>query len=77
MLTAVLRGDPGVVLGMLAYFAKLQREKISENTKSALARKKAQGVKLGQPSKVKQDRYSFWTCPLDKASRGALPPFLI
>ena len=40
-----------VVLGMLAYFAKLQREKISENTKSALARKKAQGVKLGQPSK--------------------------
>ena len=44
-----------VVLGMLAYFAKLQREKISENTKSALARKKAQGVKLGQPSKF--DRY--------------------
>ncbi len=45
-----------VVLGMLAYFAKLQREKISEHTKSALARKKAQGVKLGQPSKF--DRYS-------------------
>ena len=44
-----------VVLGMLAYFAKLQREKISENTKAALARKKAQGVKLGQPSKF--DRY--------------------
>ena len=44
-----------VVLGMLAYFAKLQREKISENTKSALARKKAQGVRLGQPSKF--DRY--------------------
>ena len=43
-----------VVLGMLAYFAKLQREKISENTKSALARKKAQGVKLGQPSKFDQ-----------------------
>jgi len=45
-----------VVLGMLAYFAKLQREKISENTKSALARKKAQGVKLGQPSKFEQYR---------------------
>ena len=36
---------------MLAYFVKLHREIISENTKSALARKKAQGVKLGQPSK--------------------------
>jgi len=45
-----------VVLGMLAYFAKLQREKISENTKSALARKKAQGVKLGQPSKFGRHR---------------------
>ncbi len=41
---------------MLAYFAKLQREKISENTKSALARKKAQGVKLGQPSKFERYR---------------------
>ena len=40
---------------MLAYFAKLQREKISENTKSALARKKAQGVKLGRP--IKFERY--------------------
>ncbi len=45
-----------VVLGMLTYFAKLQREKISENTKSALARKKAQGVKLGQPSKFERYR---------------------
>ena len=45
-----------VVLGMLAYFAKLQREKISENTKSALARKKAQGMKLGQPSKFDRHR---------------------
>ena len=45
-----------VVLGMLAYFAKLQREKISENTKSALARKKAQGMKLGQPSKFERYR---------------------
>jgi len=45
-----------VILGMLAYFAKLQREKISENTKSALARKKAQGVKLGQPSKFERHR---------------------
>ncbi len=45
-----------VVLGMLAYFAKLQREKISENTKAALARKKAQGVKLGQPSKFERYR---------------------
>ena len=45
-----------VVLGMLAYFAKLQREKISENTKSALARKKAQGVKLGRPSKLERYR---------------------
>ncbi len=45
-----------VVLGMLAYFAKLQREKISENTKSALARKNAQGVKLGQPSKFERHR---------------------
>ena len=45
-----------VVLGMLAYFAKLQRDKISENTKSALARKKAQGVKLGQPSKFERHR---------------------
>ena len=45
-----------VVLGMLAYFAKLQREKISENTKSALARRKAQGVKLGAPSKFERHR---------------------
>ena len=40
----------------MAYFAKLQREKISENTKSALARKKAQGVRLGQPSKFERYR---------------------
>ncbi len=45
-----------VVLGMLAYFAKLQREKISENTKSALARMKAQVVMLGQPSKFERYR---------------------
>jgi len=45
-----------VVLGMLAYFAKLQREIISRNTKAALVRKRAQGVRLGQPSKFDRHR---------------------
>ncbi len=41
---------------MLAYFAEFQRKKISRDTKSALARKKAQGMKLGRPSKFERYR---------------------
>jgi DNA invertase Pin-like site-specific DNA recombinase len=37
---------------MMAVFAALERDLISERTTAALAVKKAQGVKLGHPSKV-------------------------
>lgn len=38
-----------LTLGMFATFAQYEREKISERTKLALAEKKKQGVKLGNP----------------------------
>ncbi len=38
-----------LTLGMFAVFAQYEREKISERTKLALAEKKKQGVKLGNP----------------------------
>lgn len=38
-----------LTLGMFATFAQYEREKISERTRLALAEKKKQGVKLGNP----------------------------
>lgn len=43
-----------MVKGLLAYFAHYQANQISEATKRKLAHLKAQGVKLGRPSKFKQ-----------------------
>jgi DNA invertase Pin-like site-specific DNA recombinase len=40
---------------MMAVFAALERDLTSERTAAALAVKKAQGVQLGQPSKVTPD----------------------
>lgn len=45
-----------ILLGVLSYFAELEAKRISERTKAALARKKAQGVILGQPSKYHRSR---------------------
>ena len=45
-----------ILLGVLSYFAELEAKRISERTKAALARKKAQGVILGQPSKYRRFR---------------------
>lgn len=45
-----------ILVGTLSYFAAYEARRISERTKAALARKKAQGVKLGQPSKFGQYR---------------------
>lgn len=41
-----------LMLGVMASLAQQERELISERTKSALAAKKAQGVKLGRPKGV-------------------------
>ena len=38
-----------ILLSILASLAKLQRRKISENTKAGLERKRRQGVRLGRP----------------------------
>lgn len=50
-----------ILLGVLSYFAELEAKRISERTKAALARKKAQGVILGQPSKFNRYRESLMT----------------
>ena len=45
-----------ILVATLSYFAACEARRISERTKAALARKKAQGVKLGQPSKFEKYR---------------------
>ena len=45
-----------ILVATLSYFAAYEGRRISERTKAALARKKAQGVKLGQPSKFERHR---------------------
>ena len=46
--------QPGIsdlLLGIFAWVAQEEKRKISERTKAGLARKKAEGVKLGRPRK--------------------------
>jgi DNA invertase Pin-like site-specific DNA recombinase len=43
-------------LGMMAVFAQMFRDQISENTRNALAQKKAQGVKIGRPRALDQSK---------------------
>jgi len=40
-----------MLLAFMSYFAELEAKKISERTKAGLARAKAQGVRIGRPSK--------------------------
>lgn len=44
------------MLGMAAVFAQMFRDQISENTRNALAVKKAQGVHVGRPNALSQDK---------------------
>lgn len=44
-----LSADGKFRLAMYAYFAEKERERCSERTRETLARKKAQGVKIGRP----------------------------
>lgn len=44
-------GVTDLLLGIFAWVAAEEKRKISERTKAGLARKKAQGVKLGRPRK--------------------------
>lgn len=52
----------GIVLAVLASAAKVEREKISDNTKLGLARRRAQGFLLGrrQGQKDKKKRIRRW-----------------
>ncbi|MEA3421331.1 MAG: recombinase family protein [Acidobacteriota bacterium] len=43
-----------IILSMMAWFAKSEREKISERTKAGLERARKKGVKLGRPRKKKR-----------------------
>ena len=46
-----------ILLGVLSYFAKLQREQISENTKAGIERARKQGKRIGRaplPDKIRQ-----------------------
>ena len=52
---------PNFMLHMFASYAELERKKISDRTKAALAQKKKQGVKLGNPR---------WQESLDKARKS-------
>lgn len=43
------------MISVLAVFAQLERRLISDRTKAALAERKAEGVKVGRPSKLADD----------------------
>ncbi len=43
-----------IVLSLMAWFAKSERDKISERTKAGLERARKKGVKLGRPRKKKR-----------------------
>lgn len=45
-----------IVVGTIAYFAELEAKRISERTKAGLARVRAQGKRLGRPSKFEANR---------------------
>jgi DNA invertase Pin-like site-specific DNA recombinase len=63
-----------VIVSMLATIAAQDLIKISENTKAALAKKKAAGVRLGAPPKssdlIEQVRRLKGGVPLTKPSHG-------
>ena len=44
-----------MLLGMLAAFAEIERDLIVERTQAGLARARAQGVRLGRPSKTTEN----------------------
>lgn len=50
-----------IVIGTIAYFAELEAKRISERTKVGLARVKAQGTRLGRPSKFEANRRAIAT----------------
>jgi DNA invertase Pin-like site-specific DNA recombinase len=74
----------GAAMGrMMAVFAALERDLISERTAAALAVKKAQGVQLGKPSKATpqarkrlralRDKGFTWTAIADRMNADGIP----
>jgi DNA invertase Pin-like site-specific DNA recombinase len=55
-----------MVFGIFASLAAFERELIAERIKSGLARAKAQGVKLGRPSKLNDSVRSAAKCLYDR-----------
>lgn len=49
-------GVAELLIAIFAWVAKEEKRKISERTKAALAKKKAQGVKLGRPRKTPEEK---------------------
>ena len=48
-----------IVIGTIAYFAELEAKRISERTKAGLARVRAQGKRLGRPSRFETSKHKL------------------
>ncbi len=59
-----------MLIAMFSCFAQLERDFISERTKAALARKKAEGVQLGRKSTGKYERHHDSIVALRKLGKG-------
>lgn len=63
-----------LMLAQFAWFAKFERQRISDRTKAALARKKAGGMKLGRPKRCLLCGWSHKATKQCREPKKTLPP---